>query len=110
LLYLHNPDITTLLRALTDNTAPPSGFEAFVHDWKTQDPDIEAMRAVNPLFIPRNHLVEAALADAVEGNLEKFHELLAAVTNPFDPTAGPDELRVPSAKGFEEDYMTFCGT
>ncbi|QYR16604.1 YdiU family protein [Corynebacterium glutamicum] len=110
LLYLHNPDITTLLRALTDNTAPPSGFEAFVHDWKTQDPDIEAMQAVNPLFIPRNHLVEAALADAVEGNLEKFHKLLAAVTNPFDPTAGPDELRLPSEEGFEEDYMTFCGT
>ncbi|BAU96332.1 hypothetical protein N24_2070 [Corynebacterium suranareeae] len=110
LLYRHNPDITTLLRSLTDNTAPPAGFESFAHTWKSLNPDTEAMSKVNPIFIPRNHLVEDALANAVDGDFEKFHELLAAVTDPFNPTAGSNELRLPSTEGFEEDYMTFCGT
>ncbi|ANE04273.1 protein adenylyltransferase SelO [Corynebacterium crudilactis] len=110
LLYQYNPDITTLLRCLTDNTAPPAGFEFFAHTWKTLDPDIEAMRTVNPIFIPRNHLVEAALSQAVEGDFNAFHELLAAVCDPFNPDAGSAELHGPSPDGFEEDYMTFCGT
>lgn len=110
LLYRHNPDISTLLHTLATNTAPPSGFEQFVHSWKALDPDIEGMQKFNPLFIPRNHLVEAALEDAVHGNMDRFNELFHAVTHPFDPQAGSPELMQPSDDGFEENFMTYCGT
>lgn len=67
-----------------------------------------AMRAVNPVVIPRNHRVEEALAAAEGGDLEPFHRLLAAVTAPFDdgPNAAP--YRDPPAD--ECGYRTFCGT
>jgi uncharacterized protein YdiU (UPF0061 family) len=68
------------------------------------------MRTVNPLVIPRNHLVEAALSAAVERqDYAPFEALLDAVTHPF-------ELRVGGARYAEppEDdrsgYRTFCGT
>jgi uncharacterized protein YdiU (UPF0061 family) len=42
-----------------------------------------AMDAVNPLYIPRNHRVEEALAAAVGGDLAPFHRLVDAVSQPF---------------------------
>jgi uncharacterized protein YdiU (UPF0061 family) len=69
-----------------------------------------AMRAVNPMFIPRNHLVEAALAAAVErSDYEPFNALLAVVTRPFDddPELAPYAV---SPREEERVLQTFCGT
>ena len=43
-----------------------------------------AMRAVNPMFIPRNHRIEAAIADAERGQFDKFHELVEVLARPYD--------------------------
>jgi uncharacterized protein YdiU (UPF0061 family) len=68
------------------------------------------MRAANPAFIPRNHLVEAALTAAVErADFAPFETLLDVLSRPFadDPdravyTMGPREE--------ERVLQTFCGT
>ncbi len=67
-----------------------------------------AMRAANPVVIPRNHLVEAALNAAGDGDMAPFNALLAAVSRPFD---APPEARfaLPPPAGFG-DYVTYCGT
>jgi uncharacterized protein YdiU (UPF0061 family) len=69
----------------------------------------DAMDAVNPLYIPRNHLVEAALGAAETGDLAAWSELLEVVRNPY--------VRRPEWVLFEEPapaefgpYTTFCGT
>lgn len=68
-----------------------------------------AMDAVNPLYIPRNHLVEAALGAAEGGDLAPWLELLEVVRNPYVRRAewGLFEGPAPSEFG---PYKTFCGT
>jgi uncharacterized protein YdiU (UPF0061 family) len=68
------------------------------------------MDAVNPIYIPRNHLVEEALAAATDGDVGPFHELLDFVSRPF--TARPEgaAFASPAAEQFAASYQTFCGT
>lgn len=78
----------------------------------SQDPlaTSKAMRQVNPLFIPRNHLVEQALTAAVEENdYQPFDKLLSVVTKPFDSRADFDDYTVPAPID-GAPYLTFCGT
>ena len=68
-----------------------------------------AMDAINPLYIPRNHKVEEALAAAEEGNLAPFHSLLDVVRHPFSARAvGNEYTQPPPMEGTA--YVTFCGT
>ncbi|WP_376098495.1 YdiU family protein [Roseomonas sp. CCTCC AB2023176] len=67
-----------------------------------------AMRRVNPLVIPRNHLVEEALAAAARNDDGPFERLLAEVTRPYEERdAG--RYAIP-AKPAERVTQTFCGT
>ena len=70
-----------------------------------------AMHRVNPLYIPRNHRVEEALAAASErGELAAFERLLEALTRPFDERAGLDGYAEPAPREVTARYQTFCGT
>ncbi|MCB1390421.1 MAG: YdiU family protein [Rhodobacteraceae bacterium] len=69
----------------------------------------EAMEAVNPVYIPRNHRVEEALTAANGGDLAPMHRLLAALEAPFAARPGYEDLESPAPAGFG-DYVTFCGT
>ena len=77
--------------------------------WLALDPDADAMDRVNPVYIPRNHLVEEALAAASAGDMDPLERLLAAVTSPYEERPGssatPSPPRMTSAC-----YQTFCGT
>lgn len=88
-----------------------SALEAWLPRWQARlAPGAGAtMRQVNPLVIPRNHLVEAALTAANEGDLAPFHALLAEVTDPFADRPGREVFTLPAPTGFG-DYVTFCGT
>lgn len=68
-----------------------------------------AMDAVNPIYIPRNHMVEAALLAATEGDLSPFQKLLSVLVQPFEKKEGLEEYEQPAAKG-SAPYKTFCGT
>ena len=67
------------------------------------------MNSVNPAIIPRNHLVEEALAAATAGNMAPFHAMLAALADPFEDVPGRDKYALPAPSGFGP-YKTFCGT
>ncbi len=70
----------------------------------------EMMRKVNPLLIPRNHLVEAVIVAAVERlDFRPFEELLEAVLRPYDDRPGMDLYARP-ARPEERVTATFCGT
>jgi uncharacterized protein YdiU (UPF0061 family) len=68
------------------------------------------MGAANPVYIPRNHQVEAALAAAQQaGDLGPLHRLLDAVSAPYRPRAGYEAYEAPPTPGGPA-YQTFCGT
>ena len=72
-----------------------------------------AMDRVNPLYIPRNHQVEAALASAEAGDLAPWNALLDVVRAPWSEwgseRAGWEDYARPAPADFGP-YTTFCGT
>ena len=67
------------------------------------------MDRVNPVYIPRNHLVEEALAAATSGDLEPLNRLLEAIASPFDERPDLERYAAPAPDDFGP-YQTFCGT
>ena len=67
------------------------------------------MDAVNPLYIPRNHLVEEVLAAGVDGDLGPFRQLNEVLADPFVERPGLERFAQPAPDSFGS-YQTFCGT
>lgn len=67
------------------------------------------MDAVNPVYIARNHHVEAALTAAHAGDLAPTRRLLDALAAPFARRPGFEDLEQPAPEGFGP-YTTYCGT
>jgi len=68
------------------------------------------MRAVNPVYIPRNHQIEAAIRAAEDNNdFSVFHELHEVLQNPYENQDGKDLYMLPP-KPEEVVQQTFCGT
>ncbi|ORV46099.1 hypothetical protein AWC01_01035 [Mycobacterium doricum] len=86
-----------------------AGFDAWRNRWQSLGPDGDAMDAVNPVYIPRNHLVEEALTAGSAGDLMPFQNLLDAVTGPFEERPGLERYAEPAPEEFGR-YRTFCGT
>jgi serine/tyrosine/threonine adenylyltransferase len=84
-----------------------AGFDAWAQRWRALDPDPQRMDRANPVYIPRNHLVEEALTAATDGDLAPLHRLLEAVARPFDERPGLERYAAPGPAG---PYRTFCGT
>jgi len=87
----------------------PAAFDAWTERWRALDPDADLMDRTNPVYIPRNHLVEEALAAAGDGDLEPFSQLLAAVTAPYEERPGLERYATAAPESFGP-YRTFCGT
>ncbi|WP_367130185.1 YdiU family protein [Saccharothrix sp. HUAS TT1] len=87
-----------------------AGIDGWLARWRALEPDADAMRRVNPVYVPRNHLVEEALGAATEGDLGPFERLLDAVTAPYDERPGFERYAAPAPEDFGAAYQTFCGT
>ncbi|WP_291313104.1 protein adenylyltransferase SelO family protein [Corynebacterium sp. UBA2622] len=62
-----------------------------------------------PVFVPRNHMLDRAITAAErDGDYSAYRELLAAVTDPYNPAAGPEWMSRP--EGDENPFITYCGT
>jgi len=128
LLHAQTVDFTSCLRALSSAVrgdgapvrslfAERAAFDAWSERWRAQlsaqaaDPQAiaDAMDRVNPLYVPRNHLVEEALDAATAGDLEPFRRLLDVLAKPFDERPGLEAYASPAPPSFGE-YLTFCGT
>jgi uncharacterized protein YdiU (UPF0061 family) len=86
-----------------------AAFDAWAERWQALQPDAGLMDRVNPAYIPRNHLVEEALAAATDGDLDLFNRLVEVVRAPYQERPGLERY----AEGAPEDfgsYQTFCGT
>ena len=86
-----------------------AAFDGWLARWRALGPDAGVMDRVNPVYIPRNHLVEEALTAATAGDLDPFSRLLAAVTAPFAERQGLERYAEAAPDDFGA-YRTFCGT
>jgi len=120
LLHRSGVDYTSFFRSLASaargDVEPARGlfldvaaFDAWAEHWAALGPDAELMDRVNPVYLPRNHLVEEALAAATLDDLDPLTQLLAAVASPCDERAGFERYASPAPADFGA-YRTFCGT
>ena len=86
-----------------------AGFDDWMSRWRALGPDAGLMDRTNPIYIPRNHLVEEALTAATAGDLDPLARLLDAVTAPCDERPGLERYASPAPEDFGA-YQTFCGT
>lgn len=98
--------------------ARPAAFDDWAARWRERlqrEPQGEAarqagMQAVNPVYIPRNHQIEAAIRAAEDrGDFSVFHALHAVLQNPYAEQAGKERYRLPPEPE-EVVSKTFCGT
>jgi uncharacterized protein YdiU (UPF0061 family) len=103
------------LRDLFDN---PAQIDAWLAKWRQRlrlQPQgdaarQEAMQAVNPVYIPRNHQVEAAIRAAEDqDDFSVFHELHAVLQNPYVQQEGKERYMLAPEPEEVVEY-TFCGT
>src|SRR5699024_3534611 len=79
--------------------------------WLRLQPNADQVAEHNPVYVPRNHLVEEALTAAVsEHDFSVFHTLLAAVTDPYERKDAAAHLEQPASMAYSLTYPTFCGT
>ncbi|HUR56853.1 MAG TPA: YdiU family protein [Opitutaceae bacterium] len=115
-------DFTNTFAGL-DHEAPPKAAEGLGEEfarwharWRARlgrQPqslaEAEKLRqAHNPAFIPRNQLVEAALAAAQQNDLSVMGRLLEVLAAPYDHTRVAPEYREPAPAS--AGYQTYCGT
>jgi uncharacterized protein YdiU (UPF0061 family) len=103
------------LRSLFSNSPE---IDAWLERWRGRlcgeggDPEArrEQMRAANPLFIPRNHLVEDAIVAAVDRrDFQPFETLLAVGSTPHEDRPEFRSYTLPP-RPEQIVLQTFCGT
>jgi serine/tyrosine/threonine adenylyltransferase len=96
----------------------PGAYDSWAVGWRQRleeeqvsgEARAAAMRMANPAFIPRNHIVEAALDAAIgRQDFQPFEELLDVVSRPYEDRAGLERYTAP-ARPEECVLRTFCGT
>lgn len=107
-------DYTSFFRNLAragrgDTEALPPVFDDWLARWQAMGPDVDAMDRVNPVYIPRNHVVEQALTAAMRDDLAPVRKLLDVIREPYRQRPGLEAYAAPAPPEFG-DYRTFCGT
>lgn len=125
-------DFTLCFRFLTENLVPgethspgigdffqlPTAFNPWVEQWRRQvdkeNANLSAVQAdllaINPAFIPRNHLVEEVIESATTHNdFSPFHSLVDLLEKPFDYHPEHSTYAQPP-RPEQVVENTFCGT
>jgi uncharacterized protein YdiU (UPF0061 family) len=114
-LAVDSPEQDSNFRALFSNPGPINHWAQL---WRTRlrlEESVDAtrqahMQAVNPVYIPRNHLIEAAIRAAEDhGDFSVFHTLHELLQRPYELQPGKDAFMLPPEPD-EVVQQTFCGT
>ncbi|GAB3590742.1 protein adenylyltransferase SelO [Acetobacter peroxydans] len=126
-MHQTHADMTGTFRALShpamlageDTATLPLAFAPWLERWhqrlrqddaRSPEARAQAMRAVNPCYIPRNHLVEAMIRSAVEeGDFTPFETMLTVLAAPYEEQPGCERYALPPGADERVRY-TFCGT
>jgi uncharacterized protein YdiU (UPF0061 family) len=95
----------------------PQTFQDWIAKWQIrlelENADSQTRRQLmnksNPVFIPRNHLVEQAISEAYAGDFAFFHRLYDRLMTPFSYDRKDAELALPPTTE-QVISKTFCGT
>lgn len=111
LLEVAAPDYNALLAGLTPGEVPPGlegipGAAEWTERWSALDPQPR-----NPIYLPRNHGLQAALVEAEQGDIGRYLLTLEALRNPYEWDDKYEKLGLHAAvPRAEAEFTTYCGT
>ncbi len=122
-MYTHKTDFTNTFSALINPEIFPTHpilsdtGQPWLTQWNTrvnqQKGGVEAAKALmkiqNPFYIPRNHIVEQVLDQAVKGDLNELELWLQILKNPYQ-LQDVDNRYLLGIEDFRTEYKTYCGT
>ena len=97
-LFKNNKDITSWLEK----------WEKLIQDQSKQS-ILNKMKSINPIYIPRNHLIEEVIESANEGDFSLFHQLNKVLETPFSFQEDSENYSL-APKENQIVKQTFCGT
>jgi len=86
-----------------------ASLDQFLMNWKSRVFDVDHLNQINPLYIPRNHMIQKSIDLAYQGDYSLFHQMREILNNPFSKQAGCDEFAKAPHKD-EKVHNTYCGT
>src|SRR5699024_7324357 len=107
----------TIHQETANSFTPTTDFKEWKKRWterihaegKSREDAQDNMKRNNPALLPRNHLVDDALHDAVlDEDYQPMHNLMKALVDPYAHSktqAALNQIPVP-----DTPYQTFCGT
>lgn len=122
-MFDHKADYTNTFAALISPDLFPlhpihseTGI-SMVEQWKSrifvQNGGVDAAKALmessNPIYIPRNHIVEQVLDQAQQGDLSGFEKFLEVLKDPYY-IQNIDSSYLYGKEDFRTEYKTYCGT
>ncbi|MEO9899571.1 protein adenylyltransferase SelO [Nisaea sp.] len=108
-------DFTLTFRGISNGSAreqfrDPKAFDRWLSDWRGRGGiETSGLNQINPLFIPRNHLVDAAITAGLDGDFKPFEDLLRVLSDPYTARSEHATYAKPPQPD-ERVYQTFCGT
>jgi serine/tyrosine/threonine adenylyltransferase len=130
-MFANRADFTLTFRRLCGAAAGPEGdggvrqlfddpaaYDEWSRRWRGRigaenappEKRLAVMQGANPAFIPRNHVVEAALSAAVlREDFQPFEQMLDVISRPYDDRPDLAVYAIP-ARPEECVTQTFCGT
>ncbi|MGI4755915.1 MAG: protein adenylyltransferase SelO [Janthinobacterium lividum] len=125
-MTVNRADFTLTFRRLSEGDGSfartqfedPRAFDAWAARWHerlaaetaSQQERNAAMLRANPIYIPRNHLVQQIIDAAIlQQDFAPFEQLLEVLANPFEERAGLERFAMPALPE-QRVTQTFCGT
>ena len=106
-------NIDELLQGRFENYPETPELHKFVEQWSTRIKPIantiNVLRTSNPIRIPRNHLIERVIENAISGDYSLFNTICEAVASPFEKRDSWSLFSIAPEKE-ERVQNTFCGT
>ncbi|MHC9637155.1 protein adenylyltransferase SelO [Corynebacterium diphtheriae] len=107
LLDVHRPDYAQFMRSLSDGTTV--SLFPWAQQWEAEVSSLRVAAPRNPVYVPRNYLVEDALEHAMNADMSVFSLLVEAGKNPYLREKRFEKLENPAPETWQ-DYVTYCGT
>lgn len=82
---------------------------SFISHWKARVQSVDHLDSINPIYIPRNHLIQKAIDLSYQGDLSFAKKLLEVLNSPFQKNSHSDEFALPTQE-HQRVHRTFCGT
>jgi uncharacterized protein YdiU (UPF0061 family) len=103
LMIAEQPDYTLFFRRVTEPTydAVRDAFykepdrarlEAWLARYRERDRDVAGMRTINPLYVPRNYLVQEVIEATEKGDRSAVSALLDVLRHPYDEQPGREHF------------------